>query len=383
MFSIDSYEYDLPENLIAQSPHSPVDECRLMTVNKSSGDIDDSIFRESLLQLWSNDCLFFNNSKVLKARISLDDVVIMDKDKEKKIIWWELFYLWLNEGWWYKFMVKPWSKLKVWTLCYVWKYILRITWDWEYGRIISFDGDMYDLLSDHWQMPLPPYIAYSESKDELYQPVFAKQPGSVASPTASLHFTQSLLDSLKNNNVILDYITLHVWIGTFRSIKVNDVRDYDIHSEICEVDLTIFSRIASYKLLWKNIIAVWTTSCRTLESLIYVWSKLSDEQRGCLCEWKTKDFWDNLEKTILPENDYISSFVVGVNSIQFECKLFIMPWFHFTVVDQLITNFHLPKSSLMVLVASLLGYDYMMNAYRIAIQKNYMFYSFGDAMWIR
>jgi S-adenosylmethionine:tRNA ribosyltransferase-isomerase len=191
-----------------------------------------------------------------------------------------------------------------------------------------------------------------------------------------------LLDLLKNNNVTLDYITLHVWIGTFRSIKVDDIRDYDIHSEVCEVDIAIFSRIASYKLSWKNVIAVWTTSCRTLESLIYLWVKLTNKQKDGLCEWKYKDFWNNLENNISLDNNYIQSYVVGVESIQFECKLFIVPWFCFTVVDQLITNFHLPKSSLMVLVASILGYDYMMNAYRIAIQKNYMFYSFGDAMWI-
>lgn len=325
---------------------------------------------------------FFNNSKVIKARIPLDNAVVMYNQEEKRIIWWELFYIWIHGDWVYTFMVKPWSKLKIWSICIIWEYILTIVGDWEYGRLISFDGDIFTFLSEYGQMPLPPYIGYQESKESLYQPVFAKQPWSIASPTASLHFTSSLLNQLASNGVLFDYITLHVGIGTFRTIKVKDIHDYDIHSEICEIDNDLFSRIAHYKQWGKNIIAVGTTSCRTLESLLYLRILLDENQKNNCCKSIQRDFRDSLAWNINKQNNYIQSFQIKDGFIQFECKLFITPWFQFTIIDQLITNFHLPKSSLMVLVASILGYEYMMNAYKIAIEKNYMFYSFGDAMWI-
>lgn len=384
IYTIDSYDYNLPKELIAQVPHDPVDECKLMVIDKKNGEISHTTFAKALSSLGDSYCIFFNNSKVVKARIPWDKIRVVHNNKEKNIIWWELFFIGPVGENTYKFMVKPWSKFKVWSLCQIGEYSLLISWDREYGRIITFHGDIFELLEKYGQMPLPPYIGYQKPKESLYQPVFAKEPGSVASPTASLHFTPSLLEHIHANGVVFDYITLHVWIGTFRTIKVTDIHDYNIHEECCEVDIHIFSRIADYKLLWKKLIAIGTTTCRTLESLCYLWMLLDNAQKWILCPEKLQQkFWDNIIEQYDSNHDYIHSFQITASNIQFECKLFIKPWFVFTVVDELITNFHLPKSSLMILVASILGYNYMMNAYAVAIEQNYMFYSFGDAMRIR
>ena len=224
-------------------------------------------------------------------------------------------------------------------------------------------------------MPLPPYVSYAQEKVASYQPIFAKTPGSVASPTASLHFTKTLLDSLKSKEICTDFVTLHVGIGTFKSMTSSDIKHHEIHHETCEIDSEIFSRIMNYKQAGQPIIAVGTTSCRTLESLPYLWLKLKDEL-NILCDEKTSRYWNELSSNLDGGKNYISNYRIEGEKIHFDCSVYILPGFRFTVIDQLITNFHLPKSSLMVLVASIMGYDLMMQCYEDAIKNHYAFYSF-------
>lgn len=384
MFNIESYDFHLPEEQIAQIPHDPVDACKLLYIDRDKKKLDDHQFNVSLLWHCSdNQVIFFNNSKVVKARIILNNVVISFEGKERILKDAEMFYLWIHKPWVYQFMVRPWSKFPIWSRFRIYNSLFTVIWNWEYGRLIQFDGDIYTFLQQYGQMPLPPYIVHKQEKEALYQPVIAKTPWSVASPTASLHFTTELLDKLISKWVTLDYVTLHVGIGTFRTIKTSNIKNYDIHSEQCEIDYDLFHRIYEYKSNAKKIIAVGTTSCRTLESLPYVWYSLSREKKS-RCSDSCIAYRNNiLDIYWIHSQSSISHVIEWNENIQFDCKLFITPGFSLKIIDELITNFHLPKSSLLVLVASIMGYEFMMHAYEHAIKKNYMFYSFWDAMWIR
>jgi len=254
-FALDSYDYFLPDNLIAQHAHDPADECKLMVVNRKAWTTNDEVFNDALLSNLNNDyIIFFNNSKVVRARIPLDNAKVCYKDKVIDWMAWELFYLWPAGNSSYEFLVKPGSKLKIGTQIFLWDKVLSIVDNFDYGRVIAYDGDIFALLEEFGQMPLPPYVEYSQEKESAYQPVMAKEPWSVASPTASLHFTPTLLKQLEEKGVLFDYLTLHVWIGTFRPIKSKNIKDFDIHSESCQVDLEIFERIMNYRLGKKKII---------------------------------------------------------------------------------------------------------------------------------
>ena len=279
-------------------------------------------------------------------------------------------------------MVKPGSKLKIGATVLLWDKRLTIVDNFDYGRVIQYDGDIFALLEEFGQMPLPPYVEYSQEKESDYQPAMAKEPWSVASPTASLHFTAKFLNELEAKGVNFDYVTLHVGIWTFRPIKTINIKDFDIHTELCQIDLGIFERIMKYKLNNKRIIAVGTTACRTLESLPYLFMQCKELLLELL--WKEIfTYREDLTKDIYQHTNFIVDPTINTQNISFACKLYITPWFRFLILDQLITNFHLPKSSLMVLLASFMGYEFMMQAYEEAIKKNYMFYSFGDAMRIK
>lgn len=386
IFDITSYDYELPPELIAQNPHSPADQCKLMLVDRQTGAIKDKIFSDVTDYLSSDYILIFNNSKVVRARILLQNARIVRENQVIHGMEGELFYLSPLGNGHYHFLVKPGSKLKVGTVVMLWDHKLSIVADHDYGRVIEYQGDIFALLDQYGQMPLPPYIGFDQSKESLYQPVVASNPWSVASPTASLHFTPKLLENIKHQGVQFDYTTLHIGLGTFKSIDTNNIKDYNIHHEACEVDLDIFTRIMNYKQNKKTILAVWTTACRTLESLPYCFLLTQDNLKDLLPS-KVVSFRKELTSSISIDEakKMIASYDIDSDSskIYFSCSLYITPWYTFRVINQLITNFHLPKSSLMVLVASLMWYDLMMRCYEHAIAHHYQFYSFGDAMRIR
>jgi S-adenosylmethionine:tRNA ribosyltransferase-isomerase len=197
-------------------------------------------------------------------------------------------------------------------------------------------------------MPLPPYIQYSEDKESVYQPIFAKNSGSVASPTASLHFTDELLQAITEKGFLQETLTLHVGLGTFKNIYEQDIRDFEMHSESAEVSKDIFEKIASYKKDGKIVLAIGTTVTRTLETLPVLWTLISGK-----FSWtdECKSFWDTIQKS---DKNIIPSFSIDGETIRFQSKIFIYPGFDFVVIDELITNFHLPKSTLLMLVSAFL-----------------------------
>jgi len=450
---LSAYDYDLPKELIAQKAHEPADECKLLYCKVKNNDVElkDLIFKDILDLIDKNDVLFFNNSKVVKARIwgqmkksdEADEVkfLIVKNGEEKECRNCEILFLkkvnetgWENQmrsdeskntyaeltlasekkdsekelkmgsGWHtlqtrspksppnlqistFEALVRPWKKLKPGTKVKIladkeyWFEILDYTDEW---RLIKYlwSEDIFDVLEKIGKMPLPPYIEYSKDKEKPYQPVQAKKAGSVAAPTASLHFTSELFEKLKQKGVQILESTLHIWMWTFKTVDVEDITNYDIHEEMVEIPLNIFEKIWSLKQQWKNIIAVGTTATRILESLPYLWVEVRREvRRG----QKSYEFWERLVKNIsekqvkkfIPSQPIISNW-----QITFDTKLYIYPGFEYKIVDKLITNFHLPKSSLLMLVSAFMWYENMKKAYQHAIENKYRFFSFGDAMFI-
>lgn len=296
--------------------------------------------------------------------------------------WWGNFFLIKKSDILFEALVKPGNKFKIWTKISAYWAIFHIEEFTENGRIIRIEWDisLTSLLKQYGELPLPPYIEYSKTKEEDYQAVFAKHDGSVAAPTASLHFTEELLEKLPHEK---EYVTLHVWLGTFQWISTDDIRDYTIHKEQIEVSLNLFELIYTIKSDWKGIVAVWTTVTRTLESLIYLWKKLDTSLQKELPDI-VQSYWNELWKDI-PAKDYIQNITMESKGkiIWFETQIYITPDHIFTIVDDLITNFHLPESSLIVLVSSFLGYEKTMNLYKYAREKKYRFFSFGDGMYIK
>ena len=382
-FSRSAYSYDLPRSLIAENAVSPHHNAKIMIVEKESGNLlDEDIFWNLDTYINKESVIFFNNSKVLPSRIPLENITSMrTTGKTHTIENGEIFFLKKGTENTFEALVRPGKKFGVGTEIYIGKYtltVIEITPEW---RVFSIQwGQIIDFLTEYGQLPLPPYIEYSKEKEEAYQTVFAQKYGSVAAPTASLHFTKELLEKLKNTK---EYITLHVWLGTFKWIDTDDIREYQIHEEIVEIDLEIFIKIAHYKTSNRQIIAVGTTVCRTLESLPAVWKKLSKEERKKFPE-NTRYFWQSIIEKHW-EDEYISSVNLNIESwiLNFSTSIYITPGFEFSIIDELITNFHLPQSSLIVLVNSLLPEGKIMELYKYAIKKLYRFYSFGDGMYIR
>lgn len=385
--SLDAYDYELPQDHIAQYPSDPPESCKLLVYDRSTKQISHSIFADAMETLDSQTVLFFNNSKVVKARIPLEGRSVVYRGKTRVLKEWEFFYLQPIGNNTYQCYVYPGNKMPKWSQLLIDEYVLDMIDDFERGRVVYFAWDMFDLLERYGQMPLPPYIEQHEDKASYYQPVVSRVPWSVASPTASLHFSDTLLQKIVSQWAILDYVTLHVGVGTFRPVETLNVLDHPIHNEQVEIDITLFQRIMNYKLSYKSILAVGTTSCRTLESLPYVFVRLNNEyDLTQYMDPQTYAFRDQLCEAISLEqaSAYIPMQVsIAGTMLYFSCKLYIAPGFVFRIIDQLITNFHLPKSSLLVLVATYMWYNPMIQAYQEAIQKNYRFYSFGDAMWIQ
>lgn len=336
------FYYDLPEELIAQTPIEPRNASRLMVLDRLSGKIEHKIFSQLEEFLNEGDCLILNDTRVIPARI-------YGVKKETGAVV-EFLLLNQNENNVWECLCKPGKRAKIGTEfvfgdglvdCEV----VDITEDGN--RKIRFNCDskeIYNILDKIGKMPLPPYITQELKNGERYQTVYSRELGSAAAPTAGLHFTKEMLDDLKNKGINIGYVTLHVGLGTFRPVKVDDVTKHKMHTEHYHISKETAELINETKRNGKRVISVGTTSTRTLESVA--------TKNGCICE---------------DEDD---------------TSIFIYPGYEFKCIDGLITNFHLPESTLIMLVSAFAGYDNTMNAYKTAVDEKYRFFSFGDAMLI-
>ena len=335
------FYYDLPKELIAQDPLEDRSASRLMHLNKETGEYEHGHFRDILKYLKPGDCLVINDTKVIPARLYGSKVgtdaaieILLLKRRENDI--WET-------------LVKPGKKCKVGTVISFGDGILTgevVDIVDEGNRLIQFhyDGIFEEILDQLGEMPLPPYITHKLHDKNRYQTVYAKHEGSAAAPTAGLHFTKELLQQVQDAGVKIAHVTLHVGLGTFRPVKVEDVTQHHMHSEFYVVEEDQAKLINDTKAAGGRVIAVGTTSCRTLES--------ATGEDGIL---KVGSGWT---------------------------EIFIYPGYRFKMIDGLITNFHLPESTLVMLVSALAGKEHIMAAYEEAVREKYRFFSFGDAMRI-
>lgn len=339
---VSDFYFELPEELIAQYPLEKRDSSRLMVLDKKTGEIEHRKFHDILEYLNEGDTLVLNNTRVLPARL------IGEKEETGGKI--EFLLLKRIEGDKWECLAKPGRKAKVGTVFTFGegklKAIVREIGE-EGNRIIEFkyDGIFEQVLDELGQMPLPPYIHEKLEDKERYQTVYSKEKGSAAAPTAGLHFTEDLLKEIKDKGVNMAYLTLHVGLGTFRPVKVDDVNNHVMHSEYYHLDKENAELINKTKEAGKRVIAVGTTSSRTLETI--------GDENGRVRE---QSGWTDI---------------------------FIYPGYKFKIVDNLITNFHLPESTLIMLVSALAGQDNIMNAYNTAVKEKYRFFSFGDSMFIK
>lgn len=336
------FYFDLPEELIAQDPLEDRSSSRLLVLDKETGETSHHIFKEVINYLNPGDCLVLNNTKVIPARLigHKEDTgaaieVLLLKRKENDI--WET-------------LVKPGKKCKPGTKIVFGEGLLHATvleTVEDGNRLIrfSYEGIFEEILDRLGEMPLPPYITHKLQDKNRYQTVYAKYEGSAAAPTAGLHFTKELLRQIEEKGIDIAYVTLHVGLGTFRPVKVDNILEHHMHSEFYQVMKEAADKINKAKKEGHRVICVGTTSCRTVES--------ATDENGMV-----KEGCDNTE-------------------------IFIYPGYKFKVLDALITNFHLPESTLVMLVSALAGREHILNAYEEAIREKYRFFSFGDAMLIK
>ena len=335
------FYYDLPEELIAQTPIEKRDTSRLMTLNKTSGAVEHHHFYELVDALNPGDCLILNNSRVLPARLlgqrlpgggACEVLLLIDRGEKT----WEC-------------LVRPGRKMRTGAKLSFGNGELtaEVVGELEGGnRLVRFDyeGIFLEVLERLGKMPLPPYIKEELQDRERYQPVYSKVVGSAAAPTAGLHFTPELLEKIKAKGVEIGYVTLHVGLGTFRPVKEDTIEGHEMHSEFCTIPQETADLINRTKANGGRCICVGTTSCRTIES----WAAEDGHMEA-------KAGWTNI---------------------------FIYPGYRFKVLDALVTNFHLPESTLIMLVSALAGREATLAAYEEAVREKYRFFSFGDAMFI-
>lgn len=335
------FNYNLPQELIAQVPAQHRDQSKLMTLQRKSGEVEHKRFYNLPDLLSEGDCLILNDSRVLPARLygikegsgSLVEFLLLT---QKGADTWEV-------------LTGPGKKAKIGTRFYFGNgelkaEIIDIVKDGNRIAKFEFEGNFFPLIEKIGEMPLPHYIKQKLQNKESYQTIYSKEPGSVAAPTAGLHFTQEILDKLKNKGVKIGFVTLHVGLGTFRPVKADDITHHNMHAEHYSLPESTAQLINETKAQNKRVIAVGTTSCRTLESIATKHGK------------------------ILPCKGWTD--------------IFIYPGYKFKVIDGLVTNFHLPESTLIMLVSAFAGLENIKKAYNIAIEEKYRFYSFGDAMFI-
>ena len=338
----DDFDFELPEELIAQTPIVKRDSSRLMVVDKQTGELSHHIFSDIVDLLNPGDVLVLNDTKVMPARLfgvkedTLAHIEVLLLKNIKDDIW--------------SCLVRPGKRVKEGTVISFGEGLLKakcISVKEEGIREFQFiyDGIFYELLDKLGTMPLPPYIKEKLEDKDRYQTVYAKNIGSAAAPTAGLHFTKELLENIKNKGVKICYVTLHVGLGTFRPVTVEDVTNHKMHSEYYEMDEEVANTLNKAKEEGRKIISVGTTSVRVLETVMNKYNKF------CKCNGWT--------------------------------DIFIYPGYKFKAVDSLITNFHLPKSTLIMLVSALASKDIILNAYEEAVKEKYRFFSFGDSMFIK
>ena len=340
--NVKDFYFDLPQELIAQDPLEDRSGSRLLVLDKETGDIEHKKFRDILSYLKKGDCLVINDTKVIPARL-----FGVKEGTNAKI---EILLLKRRENDIWETLVKPGKKAKIGTVISFGEGLLTgtvVDIVEEGNRLIqfSYDGIFEEILDKLGQMPLPPYITHQLKDKNRYQTVYAKHEGSAAAPTAGLHFTRELLKEIEDMGVSIAHVTLHVGLGTFRPVKVDDIEDHHMHSEFYVVEEEEAKKINDAKKNGGRVICVGTTSCRTIES--------ASTPEGIL---KAGSGWTDI---------------------------FIYPGYEFKILDCLITNFHLPESTLVMLVSALAGREHVLNAYNQAIKERYRFFSFGDAMFIQ
>ena len=334
------FYYDLPEELIAQTPLADRSSSRLMLLDKASGEIEHSVFSRLPEYLRAGDCLVMNDSRVLPARLighratggAVEVLLLTD----------------LGDGVW-ECLTRPGRKTPVGTRLFfgdgeLQGEVVEAVSDGNKRIRFEYSGIFLEVLEKLGRVPLPPYIKAELQDPERYQTVYAKNPGSAAAPTAGLHFTPQLLRQLEDKGVELCYVTLHVGLGTFRPVKEEEIEGHEMHSEFCRISPETAEKINAAKREGRRIVSVGTTSCRTLEA-------------------------------VADEAGFVRPFADWVN-------IFIYPGYRFKCVDALITNFHLPESTLIMLVSALAGREHVLAAYREAVEQRYRFFSFGDAMFL-
>jgi len=345
---VNEFDYNLPEELIAQMPSASRELSKMLVMDKISGDIEHKNFFDITTYLTPNDVLILNNTKVIPARL-----IGQKQDTGAKI---EVFLLKNTQEKLWECLIKPAKRVKDGTIIqFSDKLQAQVVGRLDNAKILVnliYEGDFYKVLDTVGMTPLPPYIQRQMSDEEIkklddkrYQTVYAKTPGSVAAPTAGLHFTDNILESLKNKGVEVGFVTLNVGLGTFRPVKCENILEHKMDSESFEIPQSTADLIKKAKAEGKNIVAVGTTTVRTLETAF--------TKHGCITA--CKDF----------------------------SELFIYPGYEFKVVDKLITNFHLPKSTLLMLISALSSRKNVFCAYEKAIEQKYRFYSYGDCMFIQ
>ncbi len=346
--NISEFDYELPEELIAQMPADKRENSKMLVLDKEKQTIEHKHFFDITDYLDENCLLVLNNTKVLPARL------YGTKDTGAKI---EVFLLEAKQDKQWSCLIKPSKRIKPGTIITICeelqvKALEKLEDAGEWLVELIYDGNLFEILHKVGNIPLPPYIERKLQSDELkqfdmnrYQTVYAKDEGSVAAPTAGLHFTEDILESLKNKGVDIAYVTLNVGLGTFRPVKCENILEHKMHSETFEITDVAATKITEAKKQGKKIVAVGTTTVRTLETAY--------QKFGCI-----KACHDHSE-------------------------LFIYPPYEFKVIDELITNFHLPKSTLLMLVSALAGKEFIFKAYQEAIENKYRFFSYGDCMFIQ
>ncbi|GAB1767617.1 tRNA preQ1(34) S-adenosylmethionine ribosyltransferase-isomerase QueA [Priestia megaterium] len=342
ILKVDLFDFHLPEELIAQTPLEQRDASRLMVLNKETGNVKHHMFHDLLDYVQEGDCLVLNDTRVLPARL-----FGTKEDTGANI---EVLLLKQTQGDTWETLVKPAKRVKEGTVISFGDgrltAVCKETSD-QGGRLLEFnyEGIFYEVLEQLGEMPLPPYIKERLDDQERYQTVFAREQGSAAAPTAGLHFTEEMLEQLKTKGVHIAFLTLHVGLGTFRPVSVDDLEEHDMHAEFYQVSEGTAALLNSVREKGGRIISVGTTSTRTLETI-------ATEHNG---KFVASSGWTNI---------------------------FIFPGYEFKAIDGMITNFHLPKSTLIMLVSALAGRENVISAYEQAVAEKYRFFSFGDAMLI-
>ena len=340
---LDMFDFHLPEELIAQVPLENRAASRLMVLDKKTGEVQHDVFSHITEYLNPGDCLVLNDTKVLPARLY--------GSKEETNAKIEVLLLKQEEGDVWETLVKPAKRIKEGSKIHFGDVKLSATCVGELehgGRMLKFeyDGIFYEILDELGEMPLPPYIKEQLDDQDRYQTVYAREMGSAAAPTAGLHFTTELLEKIKEMGVHVAFITLHVGLGTFRPVNVDDIDNHEMHSEFYQMTEGTARLLNEVRAKGGRIVTVGTTSTRTLETIATRHDGVFKEENG----------WTSI---------------------------FIYPGYEFKGTDAMITNFHLPKSTLIMLISAMAGREHVLNAYKMAVEEKYRFFSFGDAMFIK